>query len=45
MAKAKSTSSTGGTKLIFGKKSGNGPAKKSFGPKESRPKKYRGQGR
>lgn len=41
MAK-KQTSS--GAKLSFGKKT-VGKLKKSYGPKEERPKKYRGQGR
>ena len=42
MAKAKS--SGGNTKVSFGKKV-TGKAKKSFGPKEQKPKRYRGQGR
>jgi hypothetical protein len=32
------------SKIVFGKKI-SGKAKKRYGPKESRPKKYRGQGR
>jgi hypothetical protein len=43
MAK-KGTSSTGSLKVTFGKKTG-GKIKKKFGPKEEKPKKYRGQGR
>jgi hypothetical protein len=42
-AKSKSTSS--GSKIVFGKKSKKGNQKKKFGPKEKRPKKYRGQGK
>ena len=42
MAKAKS--SKGIEKVTFGKKK-TGKAKKKFGPKASRPKRYRGQGR
>lgn len=42
MAKAKSSSSA--QKVSFGKK-GTGKAQKSFGPKEQKPKKYRGQGK
>lgn len=42
MAKAKSAGSN--NKVSFGKR-GNGKAKKSFGPKEQKPKRYRGQGR
>jgi hypothetical protein len=41
MAKKQASSSV---KLVFSKKSG-GKAKKSYGPQEERPKKYRGQGR
>jgi hypothetical protein len=41
---AKGKSSTGGAKLVFGKKK-SGKAKKKFGPKEQKPKRYRGQGR
>lgn len=41
---AKSKSSSGGIKLVFGKKN-SGKAKKKYGPKEEKPKKYRGQGR
>jgi hypothetical protein len=37
--------STGGsTKVSFGKRS-TGKAKKGYGPKEQKPKRYRGQGR
>ena len=42
MAKAKSAGSS--QKVSFGKR-GKGKAKKSYGPKEEKPKKYRGQGR
>lgn len=42
MAKAKSASSS--QKVTFGKR-GQGKPKKSYGPKEEKPKKYRGQGR
>jgi hypothetical protein len=42
MAKAKSSEIS--KKISFGKKS-TGKHKKSFGPKEQKPKKYRGQGR
>jgi hypothetical protein len=41
MAKAKGSSSS--NKVSFGKK-GVGKAKKSFGPKDQKPKRYRGQG-
>ena len=43
MAKKGSSSSTD-SKVTFGKKT-VGKLKKKFGPKEERPKKYRGQGR
>jgi hypothetical protein len=44
MAKAKSSASA--QKVSFGKrKSGPDSAKKSYGPKEQKPKKYRGQGK
>lgn len=43
MAKKTSTSSSS-NKVVFGKKTVN-KLKKKFGPKEQRPKKYRGQGR
>ena len=36
-------SGTGANKVSFGKRKGR-RAKKSYGPKEQRPKKYRGQG-
>jgi len=42
---AKKESKTSSTKITFGKKSGTGKAKKKFGPKEQKPKKYRGQGK
>jgi hypothetical protein len=42
MAKAKSSSSA--MKVSFGKK-GRGKYKKNFGPKDQKPKKYKGQGR
>jgi hypothetical protein len=42
MAKAKSANTA--QKASFGKK-GTGKFKKNFGPKEQKPKKYRGQGR
>ena len=42
MAKAKSAGST--NKVSFGKK-GTGKARKSYGPKAQKPKRYRGQGR
>jgi len=42
MANAKNTGSN--NKLSFGKK-GSGKAKKSWGPKDQKPKRYRGQGR
>jgi hypothetical protein len=41
---AKATKSGGTTKVSFGKKS-IGKLKKNYGPKEQKPKKYRGQGR
>lgn len=43
MAKKGSSSGTP-TKITFGKKT-VGKLKKKYGPKEERPKKYRGQGR
>lgn len=43
MAK-KVSSSQSSTKVTFGKKT-VGKLKKKYGPKEERPKKYRGQGR
>jgi hypothetical protein len=42
MAKAKSSNTS--QKVSFGKK-GVGKAKKNFGPKDQKPKRYRGQGR
>lgn len=44
MAK-KDGKSSGSTKITFGKKSGKGKAKKKYGPKQEKPKPYRGQGR
>jgi hypothetical protein len=41
---AKTKSSGGTTKVSFGKKS-TGKARKSYGPKDQKPKRYRGQGR
>lgn len=43
MAK-KDTSAVSG-KISFGKKTKNGKLKKKYGPKEQKPKAYRGQGR
>jgi hypothetical protein len=43
MAKAKGGGSNP-QKVSFGKK-GNGKYKKSYGPKDQKPKRYRGQGR
>lgn len=43
MAKTTKSSSTS-MKVSFGKKT-TGKYKKSYGPKEQKPKKYRGQGR
>lgn len=43
MAKKVSTSTTS-NKVVFGKKT-VGKLKKKFGPKEEKPKKYKGQGR
>ena len=42
MAKAKGSNTT--QKVSFGKK-GQGKARKSYGPKDQKPKRYRGQGR
>ena len=42
MAKAKGSSNS--MKVTFGKKS-TGKSRKSFGPKDQKPKQYRGQGR
>jgi hypothetical protein len=44
MAKLKTSKDTKTQKVTFGVKR-TGKAKKSFGPKTERPKKYRGQGR
>jgi hypothetical protein len=41
---AKSNTSGSSRKISFGKK-GTGKHKKSYGPKDQKPKKYRGQGR
>lgn len=41
---AKSKSAGNSVKITFGKKK-RGKLKKSFGPKEQKPKRYRGQGR
>jgi hypothetical protein len=41
---AKKTNTTSSVKVTFGKKK-SGKLKKRFGPKEERPKRYRGQGR
>jgi hypothetical protein len=43
MAKAKTTGNS--VKITFGKKSGKGKYKKKYGPKEQKPKAYKGQGR
>lgn len=43
MAKGKTLGDS--RKITFGKKSGKGKFKKSYGPKAQKPKKYRGQGR
>lgn len=32
-------------KITFGKKAGKGKAKKKYGPKDQKPKAYRGQGK
>jgi hypothetical protein len=42
MAKAKGSSTS--QKVVFGKKT-KGKIKKKYGPKDQKPKKYRGQGR
>jgi hypothetical protein len=42
---AKSKSIGGNQKMSFGKKKSQPTGKKSYGPKEQRPKKYVGQGR
>lgn len=44
MAKPKGSSSSS-QKITFGKKKGSGKYKKSYGPKDQKPKKYRGQGK
>lgn len=43
MAKGKGVGES--RKITFGKKSGKGKAKKGYGPKAQKPKRYRGQGR
>lgn len=43
MAKAKGSSASS-MKISFGKKS-RGKAKKNYGPKDQKPKRYKGQGR
>ncbi len=43
MAKAKTTGNS--VKITFGKTSGKGKYKKKYGPKEQKPKAYKGQGR
>lgn len=43
MAKAKSSTAT--TKNTFNKKKSQPTGKSAYGPKDSKPKKYRGQGR
>jgi hypothetical protein len=45
MAKAKVGGSTSSVKISLNKKPGKGKARKSYGPKDSVPKKYVGQGR
>lgn len=44
MAKKEGKSSAS-IKVTFGKKAGKGKAKKKYGPKAEKPKKYKGQGR
>ena len=41
---AKAAQKTSSEKLVFGNKK-SGKAKKHFGPKEQKPKKYKGQGK
>jgi hypothetical protein len=41
---AKTKSSTASQKVSFGKRK-SGKSQKSYGPKDQKPKKYRGQGR
>jgi hypothetical protein len=43
MSKSKNT--TESRKISFGKKSGKGKSRSNFGPKDQKPKKYKGQGR
>lgn len=43
-AKAKGGKAASSEKIVLGKK-GKGKAKKKYGPKEEKPKAYRGQGR
>ena len=42
---AKSKSVGGNQKMSFGKRKSQPTGKKSYGPKDQRPKKYRGQGK
>jgi hypothetical protein len=42
---AKKDSNSSNNKVAFGKKSGKGKHKKSYGPNDQKPKQYRGQGR
>lgn len=42
---AKKDTKSSSIKVTFGKKTNKGKAKKSYGPKAQKPKKYRGQGR
>ena len=42
---AKSKASGGNMKVSFGKKKSQPTGKKSYGPKDQKPKRYRGQGR
>lgn len=44
-AKASGSGKATGQKITFGKKTKKGKAKKKIGPKDSKPKKYSGQGR
>lgn len=44
MAKAKGNAGSSGIKATFGSKK-SGKLKRKYGPKEEKPKKYRGQGR
>lgn len=42
---AKAKSNTSSVRTTFGKKSKKGAQKSKFGPKENKPKQYKGQGR